>query len=126
MRELKFRMWAVTIPNNKERMLTSGDVANLYLGLDVQKSVNGILMQYTGLKDKNGKEIYEGDIVRGPSEIDVVKWDVYIDSDSHASSGFLLWGFRSIQKHPCDVSEDDPVDCEVIGNIYENPDLLKT
>jgi hypothetical protein len=79
------------------------------------------LMQYTGLKDKNGKEIYEGDIVRIPGgyqgdyhereKISVVKWE---DEDT-AEIGFYLNLPECVHwKH-----------LEVIGNIYENPELLK-
>ena len=68
-----------------------------------------VLMQYTGLKDKNGKEIYEGDICQYKNR-NIVK--IYF-KDGH----FLMnnWGDIS-----CDLS-----DVEVIGNIYENSELLK-
>jgi hypothetical protein len=66
------------------------------------------LMQYTGLKDKNGKEIYEGDIVRQGETITSIIWE---------SPGFIM-------EKPTLVSEKiKPI--EIIGNIYENPELLK-
>lgn len=73
----------------------------------------GILMQYTGLKDKNGVEIYEGDIIKyqrkGISELLVVEWckDYASFMFGHIKVEFALrYG-------------------EVIGNIYENPELLE-
>lgn len=67
------------------------------------------LMQFTGLTDKNGKEIYEGDIVRYRDGIYKVDW---------FENGFYL--FRDVRAK-FDIWW---VDTEVIGNIYENPDLL--
>lgn len=75
------------------------------------------LMQFTGLHDKNGKPIYEGDVVDGAYYNErkkfVVEW-----SDKYAEY-YELSSYAE--------SEDgwDPKEMEVIGNIYENPELLK-
>ena len=69
------------------------------------------VMQFTGLTDKNGKEIYEGDIVRYRDGIYKVDW---------FENGFYL--FRDVRAK-FDIWW---VDTEVVGNIYENPELLTT
>ena len=79
------------------------------------------LMQYTGLKDKNGKEIYEGDIVKNSiNDILEVLW-----CDDRC--GFEMRGrydkSHVIKQLDCDIIID--LNVEVIGNIYENPELLK-
>ena len=70
------------------------------------------LMQYTGLKDKDGIEIYESDQVGTPAGIGVVKWDRCFN---------LFWNNKdSTTLHDC-VEEQ----LEVIGNIYKNPELVE-
>jgi uncharacterized phage protein (TIGR01671 family) len=103
MREIKFRAWS----NETNEMMTHDDLLKgdgYYLGLSGKLNAI-ILMQYTGLKDKNGKEIYEGDIIAkkyGDSWANVlVEWD---------RVGFL--------------SLNNSNEKEVIGDIYQNPELL--
>lgn len=78
------------------------------------------IMQSTGLKDKNGKEIFEGDIVDYKGREAVVKW--------HGSYASFIYRFvDGLQER---VSEWDPLflacyHFEIIGNIYENPELLE-
>ena len=77
--------------------------------VDGSEETGWILMQYTGLKDKNGKEIYEGDILKDEQFTGEVVWDF---SGLMLESNHIIYAIWR--------------GCEVIGNIYENPELLKS
>ena len=72
------------------------------------------LMQYTGLKDKNGTEIYEGDII----------WDAHAEIHGKVTfdEGTFCVEWKTHIEHLFEVVSD--YYAEVIGNIYENPELL--
>ncbi len=130
MREIKFRFWGPfgewIEPDEMEqkKIMLYGDefaweeyepINDLFAGLD-----ETIAMQYTGLKDRNGREIYEGDIIRfnqheegyseygEPRQTAVVRWSS------------LAVGFAPMAEGPCEFDS-----IMVIGNIYENPELLE-
>jgi len=140
MREIKFRAW----DKENKKMLVSEDEENylsIYLDgtfdslgnmLDIsdsrrrQRSEELELMQFTGLKDKNGKEIYEGDIV------DVKYWGIgsiiFMDKAMiNPEYGFckVLPAFliKKDNKNSTFLYKDK--DLKVIGNIYENPKLME-
>ena len=80
-----------------------------------------ILMQYTGLKDKNGKEIYEGDIVKNLEHGHVFSVEWGIENESYAGWSGVWQGKTFVAP----LYNGPLVNCEIIGNIYENPELLK-
>lgn len=84
-----------------------------------------IVEQYTGLKDKNGKEIYEGDIITetiDDGDIGVHQtYEVYWDEDQ------LLWAIRGVHSYDYNLHDElwqTNMSCEVIGNVHETTELV--
>jgi uncharacterized phage protein (TIGR01671 family) len=123
MREIKFRAWDSDfkiMTYDVQKPINVG-IDSLYFHHFLQECFD--LMQYTGLKDKNGKEIYEGDIVNhGHNYPLVVIWDddyYWLDGP-----GFCLkeTGNKNGIRYHGLPGYTSPI--EVLGNIYENPELL--
>lgn len=125
MREIKFRAWL-----KEERKMVN--VETLFIGINRLCFGNSKtedlffrdfeeveLMQYTGLKDKNGKEIYEGDILffRDENMKYIVVWQ---------DTAFIIKSIeiRKYSEKMCWL-DDTEICCEIVGNIYENKKLLE-
>lgn len=118
MREIKFKAW----DKERKRFLKPIETAQLVIrpisgritdgAIDVSEKIE--LLQYTGLKDKNGVEIYEGDIVQYfRNELAVIVFQ---------SGGVDV---RSLSWRECEPLQRRMGSMKVVGSIYENPELLE-
>lgn len=108
------------------RKVLNGKVVDANSLLDKNMSGTCVLMQYTGLKDKNGKKIFEGDILSAGATILKVEY-------SETETGFTAYGVRGNINTYCRCFSlfhlcngyNQGREVEIIGNIYENPELIK-
>lgn len=135
-REIRFRVFDKSIPKHiglDELDNPSGDMVpweyvcnSKYL----QGGFDGLypIMQFTGLLDKNNNPIYEGDIVRAANnqiqEICYGEWEYEYDGNNEVCSICGI-GFHWADGEPLSVCNSNK-SYEIIGNIYENPELLTT
>lgn len=117
MREIKFRAW-----NKKEKFLDTAWSIDFEHGLVCHRTHNQSnlldceLMQYTGLNDNNGKKIYEEDVVRAYHRL----WEQHVTLKVHYLNGCFMFGNYNAHGF---FKEHQNI--EVIGNIFENPELLE-
>ena len=118
MREIKFRAWD---KKKKQMLLPDIPLNEFVFGINFEKIThpdNLVMLQYIGLKDKKGKEIYEGDILEyQPNSSDIIK-----DVVSFKNGCFCL-GVHPFYSTAPGFGVTDLR--KVIGNIYENPELLE-
>ena len=83
------------------------------------------IIQFTGLKDKNGKEIYEGDIFQCLYAFDGCTNHVMVVEYNEPRAGFFpRWDYEKCQQKGVSKNMHDLEELKIIGNIYENPELL--
>lgn len=112
----KFRAW------DKETKTMNG-MAEIYRNRNQEIELHPrddeiILMQSTGLHEKNGKEIFEGDIVKMSKDVSVDT--TYYEVVRRRGGAYSL----ESKQHGCDLWIRH-TDCEIVGNVYENPELLE-
>ena len=125
MKDIKFRQ-AIFTRNGQFHswhywgFISDGLSVSPEINLSTHQQAQERSQQYTGLKDKNGKEIYEGDILRG----NYFKHTKLYEVRELSIYGLVLKGQvdLSIRFYP-DIAQRNSL--ELIGNIYENPELLK-
>ena len=109
MRTIKFRCWDKDFLEMSDKVSFSGRVGQYPIindGIKDLQNNGSVLMQFTGLKDSKGVEIYEGDVLKHSQGVDKVWWD----KDRWSLGEWT----------PGEIDES----MEVIGNIYSNPELI--
>ena len=153
MREIKFRAWNKEtskmcdteslqgmLHTERNNGIAEGSINMKQSSVDKanEEYEHLIFMQYISLKDKNDEEIYEGDVMKGgisydwrEDEMGIVEFGLFKSDnsgDEYSANEVCGWNIKPIKLQ----EEDDMVngqfiwkDLEIIGNIYENPELLE-
>jgi uncharacterized phage protein (TIGR01671 family) len=133
MRELRFRAWD---GDRMQRVLTLGINEGFVSTDKISSDIDDfVIMQYTGRKDINGKEIYEGDIVqfqhdtsfkRGGFSRNTFKAPIIYEGFEEYGYASYVYKFKDFLDSNCTsfLNGRSKEELEVVGNIYENPELL--
>lgn len=123
MREIKFRLWSnwhgggheMIYPGGDYGLTLNGEPVFLDWGGGVSELKDTAVMQYTGLKDKHGTEIYGGDVIK--------QTNLIAPQDSFICE--VKWHDGQARYNIFQLQDTVPRSLEVLGNIYENPELCQ-
>lgn len=114
MREIKFQAWDL----DAQQMYNWESIKQLFHEHLDHPRVK--VRQYTGLKDKKGREIYEGDVVKGIN-FNMTRPQRFIGEVEYSYNGYTVKGVKQYTGLRSELN----INFEVIGDVYRNPDLLE-